>query len=321
MFFTKSSIPGYLLRADTLPVSAIIDSAISSCGYSLDTSKHSWGQLTDSSPIRCDADALRQRMRDEGHLYFSGFFSRELIAQARMSLLERLAEKDGIFDPAQPLGDGILLSEIKSPIGFTPEAALGNSAVQRVIFGPEIRDFYTQLLGGVIRHFDYVWVRSMGPGHGTRPHCDVVYMGRGTHELYTAWIPYGDVSFEVGGLMILEKSHLQAARIQKYLKSDVDTYCENAPDRHGWKFGGALSTNPASLREKFGGRWLSAEFRMGDLLTFRIDTIHASLDNHTNRIRLSTDTRYQLASEPVDERWVGENPIGHGPAGRRGMIC
>lgn len=260
-------------------------------------------------------------MRDEGHLYFRGFFPREIITQARMSLLERLAENDGIFDPAYPLADGILISEIKSQIGFTPEAALGNSAVQRVVFGPEIRNFYTRLLGGVIRHFDYVWVRSMGLGHGTRPHCDIVYMGRGTHELYTAWIPYGDVSFDVGGLIILEKSHLQAERIRRYLNSDVDTYCENIPGRHGWKFGGALSANPVSLREKFGGRWLGAEFQMGDLLTFRIDTVHASLDNQTNRIRLSTDTRYQLASEPADERWVGETPIGHGPAGRRGMIC
>ncbi len=60
---------------------------------------------------------------------------------------------------------------------------------------------------------------------------------------------------------------------------------------------------------------------MGDLLTFRMNTVHASLDNRSDRIRLSTDTRYQLASEPVDERWVGENPIAHGPAGRRGMIC
>lgn len=260
-------------------------------------------------------------MCDEGYLYLRGFFPREIITRARMSLLERLAENDGIFDPAYPLADGILLSETKSPNGFNPEAALGNSAVQRVVFGPEIRDFYTRLLGGVIRHFDYVWVRSMGLGHGTRPHCDIVYMGRGTHELYTAWIPYGDVSFDVGGLIILEKSHLQAERIRRYLNSDVDTYCENIPGRHGWKFGGALSANPASLREKFGGRWLGAEFQMGDLLTFRIDTVHASLDNQTNRIRLSTDTRYQPASEPADERWVGETPIGHGPAGRRGMIC
>ena len=49
--------------------------------------------------------------------------------------------------------------------------------------------------------------------------------------------------------------------------------------------------------------------------------MHASMDNQTNRIRLSTDTRYQLASEPVDERWIGDNPIAHGLESKRGMIC
>jgi hypothetical protein len=50
-------------------------------------------------------------------------------------------------------------------------------------------------------------------------------------------------------------------------------------------------------------------------------TVHASLDNHSNQIRISSDTRYQLASEPVDERWIGENPIAHGLAAKRGKIC
>jgi hypothetical protein len=45
------------------------------------------------------------------------------------------------------------------------------------------------------------------------------------------------------------------------------------------------------------------------------------MDNHTNRLRLSTDTRYQLASEPVDERWIGEDPIAHGPEAKKGIIC
>jgi hypothetical protein len=40
-------------------------------------------------------------------------------------------------------------------------------------------------------------------------------------------------------------------------------------------------------------------------------TMHASLVNLSDRYRLSSDTRYQLASEPVDERWVGEKPKGH----------
>lgn len=50
-------------------------------------------------------------------------------------------------------------------------------------------------------------------------------------------------------------------------------------------------------------------------------TLHANLDNRTNRVRLSTDSRYQLANEAVDERWVGENPIAHGPDAKIAMIC
>ena len=76
-----------------------------------------------------------------------------------------------------------------------------------------------------------------------------------------------------------------------------------------------------SLRQKFGGRWLTSEFEPGDLLTFRIDTIHASIDNTTQRIRLSTDTRYQRSDEPVDERCVGEHTRGHGPDATLGRMC
>ena len=59
---------------------------------------------------------------------------------------------------------------------------------------------------------------------------------------------------------------------------------------------------------------------MGHLLVFSMYAMHASMDNRTSRIRLSTDTPYQLASEPVDERWIGENPIPHGTESKRGMI-
>ena len=62
-------------------------------------------------------------------------------------------------------------------------------------------------------------------------------------------------------------------------------------------------------------------FRTGDLLTFPMHMVHASLDNPSGQVRLSTDSRYQPASEPADERWVGENPVGHALAGKRGRIC
>jgi ectoine hydroxylase-related dioxygenase (phytanoyl-CoA dioxygenase family) len=135
----------------------------------------------------------------------------------------------------------------------------------------------------------------------------------------TAWIPYGDVSLELGGLMMLEKSHLQQERLRKYLELDVDTYCTN---RGPYKFkGGHLSNNPVSLREKLGGRWLTTAFQMGDLLTFGMKTVHASLDNGTKSYRISTDTRYQLASEPIDPRWVGEDTVEYAEKNRIGKIC
>jgi ectoine hydroxylase-related dioxygenase (phytanoyl-CoA dioxygenase family) len=153
-------------------------------------------------------------------------------------------------------------------------------------------------------------------------------MNRGTFNLYTAWVPFGDIDLELGGLIILENSHRQTGRLKKYLETDVDAYCENKPrevariEEGKSVRRGHLSTNPVTLREKLGGRWLSAEYKAGDLLTFGLATVHASLDNRSERrLRMSSDSRYQLASEPADERWVGPNPVGHARAGKRGRIC
>jgi ectoine hydroxylase-related dioxygenase (phytanoyl-CoA dioxygenase family) len=64
---------------------------------------------------------------------------------------------------------------------------------------------------------------------------------------------------------------------------------------------------------------------MGDALIFTLRTVHAGTDNETDRLRLSTDSRYQRADLPIDERWVrgsgGEDPIGHGLAAKQGKIC
>jgi ectoine hydroxylase-related dioxygenase (phytanoyl-CoA dioxygenase family) len=129
--------------------------------------------------------------------------------------------------------------------------------------------------------------------------------------------------------MILENSHLKHERIRHYLERDVDTYCSNGrhaaeieAGKKSWEWNGVLSKDPASLREKLGGRWLTTEFEAGDLLTFSMYTVHASLDNQSgNRIRFSSDSRYQPASASADERWVGTNPIAHGQAGKRGRVC
>jgi ectoine hydroxylase-related dioxygenase (phytanoyl-CoA dioxygenase family) len=60
---------------------------------------------------------------------------------------------------------------------------------------------------------------------------------------------------------------------------------------------------------------------MGDAMMFNMTLVHGSLDNQTDRFRISTDTRYQLSAEPIDSRWVGESPPGHAVSQRQGRVC
>ena len=175
-------------------------------------------------------------------------------------------------------------------------------------------EFFAGFLGGEPRAFDYLWIRTVRKGGGTGCHYDVVYMGRGTHRLYTAWTPLGAVPLSDGPLLVLENSHRLEELKRTYGALDVDRDRENNPYGGGW-----FSRNPAEVQRRFGGRWLTAEFQPGDVLVFTMFTLHCSLDNASpvGRIRLSSDSRYQLAAEPADERWIGEDPIAHGrPASR-----
>jgi ectoine hydroxylase-related dioxygenase (phytanoyl-CoA dioxygenase family) len=63
--------------------------------------------------------------------------------------------------------------------------------------------------------------------------------------------------------------------------------------------------------DRFGGKWATSHFRMGDVVLLNMYLLHGSLTNCTNKFRISCDTRYQPAGEPVDERWIGEVPKGH----------
>lgn len=299
---------------------------VSSLGFELDTRPEAFGELTPSNDIFLDGAACRARYQKEGYLFFRNVLDRNKIAEGRRVLCERLAA-NGYLHPDHPLMEGI--SHPDKKCGFLPELTINNIPLQEALYQGAMMDFYTRFLGGPVRHYDFTWLRAVSGGlKGINPHTDIVYMGRGTFNLFTSWTPFGNVTRQVGGLMILERSHLHAEKIKNYLNRDVDTYCSNrrhAKDieegRKMWEWSGALANNPVHLREKLGGRWLTADFEMGDVLVFGMATIHASLDNHSDEIRLSTDSRYQLASEPVDERWIGENPIGHSLAGKRGRIC
>ncbi|OGG50104.1 MAG: hypothetical protein A3F84_02650 [Candidatus Handelsmanbacteria bacterium RIFCSPLOWO2_12_FULL_64_10] len=285
------------------------EQTLTSNGFPIDTSPGRFGEFRASNDVLQDPAALRARMAEDGYLLLRGYLDREVVLNARRELLTKL-NAAGDIDTHYPLDEAVFSGQSTWTPAMTKDLRTG-TAVRALCHEGRIIQFFEGFLGDRVRSFDFIWVRRVRPGGATGCHYDVVYMGRGTHDLYTAWIPVGDVPFSDGPLMVLENSHRLEDLKSTYGRLDVDRDRDNNPYGGGW-----FSKNPAEVQERFGGRWLTTEFRAGDVLVFTMFTLHCSLDNTSRRFRFSTDSRYQLASAPVDERWVGEKILGHGERAR-----
>jgi len=279
----------------------------------LDMSPKALGELRESNDDVANVSRLRQRMAEDGYLFLRDFLDHEWVLDARRQVVKSLANEN-LLDKKYPLVEAVAASHART--GFTPENRRF-PAVRKLTHSGRMIDFYTEFLGGEVRPYDRIWVRLMSPGSVTGPHYDIVYSGRGTTNLYTSWIPLGNIPLSHGPLMVLEKSHLLENLKATYGRMDIDKNrnWKRIHFRH-WRLfrGGDYSRNPRAVQRQFGLRWLTADFRVGDVVIFTAFTMHGSLDNVSDRIRISVDTRYQLRSEPIDERWIGEHPIGHSQA-------
>lgn len=300
---------------------ATIPLTLTSGQVALDVGPDTFGWLENSEELVGEDSMMRERLQASGYLFLPGFLDRSEVQAVRQLIIERLRGA-GQLDP--DIGDDAVPA---GPQLKVPDLAAGNQPLQRLLYGEAMMQLAERLFDCPVRHFDFTWMRAVARGHATRPHADLVFMGRGTDRMLTAWVPLGDIPLERGGLMILEGSH-RSPKVLAYAARDVDTYCRNEPGEEayarevGWRWDGSISEDVRALRQELGGRWLTAaQYRMGDLLIFLPFLVHASLTNQTDQLRFSSDSRYQPAHLPADERWIGERPIGHGPAAKRGVIC
>jgi ectoine hydroxylase-related dioxygenase (phytanoyl-CoA dioxygenase family) len=258
------------------------------------------GELREANAILSDREALRARMEEEGYLLIRGLFERERVLEARRQLVEVLA-REGALDPDHPEMDAVVAPGQRGSFRGGDNDMTRSPAFRSLVESEAIMGFFERFLGGEPLTYSYKWLRVTGPGSNTGAHYDVVYMGRGTHNLYTCWTPIGDVPYELGPLALLVGSHRFERVKETYGRMDVDRDHVT----------GSFSNDPIELVDTFGGQWRTAEFRAGDVLIFGMFTMHGSLNNTSNRFRISSDTRYQLKDEPVDDRWIGRKPKAH----------
>lgn len=263
------------------------------------------GRLREANALLDDPAALRARLAEDGYLLVRGLYDVDEVRAARREVLEAYAQA-GLLKPGTPVEDGI---PNPTPPAQVPDLSHGSPATRgpaflRLLEGPRVMRFFDHLLGEPAMTFDFKWLRVMPAGAESPGHFDNSYMGRGSARLYTAWTPLGDVPAAAGPLLVVPGSHRLAsyARLRETLgQMDVDRD----------KVRGNFADDPFAFTEHFGGQWATTEFAAGDVLIFGMFLLHASAANVTDRYRLSSDTRYQPAADPADERWVGARPKAH----------
>ncbi len=255
-------------------------------------------EMRDSASLIGDAAALRTRLDDDGYVLLRGFHPVDEVLRAREVILAYLADAGALAVDAGT-------SSARCRPGTAPPNMKGrpeithHPAVQRVLEGAPVTGLFEALFAEPARTFDYKWLRATAPGEFTGAHADSVYMGRGSKRLLSCWVPFGEVTPALGAIALCPGSESSAAyeRVR-------ETYGQSDSDRDG--YGGWLTLDPLELVESFGGTWQTTTFAPGDVLVFGMQMLHASFVNTTDQYRLSCDVRFQPASDPIDERWVGE---------------
>jgi hypothetical protein len=254
--------------------------------------------------------ALRERYRAQGYLWLRGLLPRSDVLSFRRRYFEALAGC-GLLRPGTDPGAGVYAG------GGEDGPAIGRRLVQIVrwaayegfCLSPALVRFLEGFLGGPVFLHKRKLIRHTRPGdpHCTGAHYDLVYLRGGTDRLCTAWIPLGDTPVEMGGLCYLEGSDAWGRRLEAEHAARAAglTPEERISAFNRQMTGGWLTKDLASLAAETGLRWLVADYAAGDVVLHSPYMIHASTMNvdPAGRIRLSTDIRYQLVTDEIDERW------------------
>jgi len=285
-------------------------------GRVIDAAPAKFGLLRESTEHAADADVLRDRLRDDGYVFLRDVLDKEILLHVQLLVAEEL-ERRGALDPEGdrstnlfPARPGMSLYEVADNVSQIERNVLSHQ--------PALQAIFDAIFDEAARPLDYSWPRVAGPGRFEPPHSDWVYLCRGTSRLYSAWVPLMDLPLSHGPLMVLENSHRDNPYTRCYLQMDADKlgYFDGARLKHGTLVhGGRYSRRPDRVRDEFGTRWLSTDFRLGDVIIFDPRNVHTTLDNRSEGYRISIDLRFQPVNDPIDPRFAGPNPVAHSGRG------
>ena len=199
-------------------------------------------ELRDSTALKDDMPALRNRLQDEGYLLIRNLHDRQKVKEARRVVLQNLEQAEQL-EPRAPLKDGVIAEGKRGKFYGGAKAVTHTPEFLALVEAPELMQLFAEFLDGPSLTYDFKWLRVVPNGAFTGAHYDIVYMGRGTINVFTVWTPLGDLPFEMGPLAILAGSHRFERIRQTFGEMDVDRD----------KVTGSFENHPVELVDTYGG--------------------------------------------------------------------
>lgn len=286
-----------------------LEHTLISNGYVLDNAPNRLGWLIPSDPAAPVA-SLREQYQAQGYLWLKGILNRREVLDFRRRYFAAFRHTGLLAEGSDPV-NGVFSGGAVNQQAIT---RLNNQIVRWAAYeafclSRPIWTFYESFLGGPVYLHKRKLIRytTTAQTDSTGAHYDLTYLRGGTDQVVTSWIPIGDIPVEMGGLVYLEGSdafgrqrEAEFTVLNADLPPDERISAYNRNMKSDW-----LTKDLPSLANRLDTRWLVADYEAGDMVVHSAYMIHAATSNRSldNRIRLSTDIRYQRVDLQIDERW------------------
>jgi len=246
-------------------------------------------ELTDSSSLVSDADALRSRLQADGYLFFRELLPVDVVGSVHDQLARILYDSDWLAqdsDPRELIASGRAVEEGSAGFFGAYTAIQSTEAFHQLAVRPELVGLASGLLGEeAFAHPAHI-CRIAPPSPGANPtpiHQDYRFI-QGCVDTLTTWLPLSAAPPEIGGLRVFAGSPRLGVLPVK------------ASDGPGMMRAEADEDHP---------EWRTTSYQPGDVLLFGSLTVHGAMPNRTKRLRLSADFRYQALSAPMARDALG----------------
>jgi hypothetical protein len=234
-------------------------------------------EFRDSRELFGDWEALRARIATDGYVVLRGPATVRAVGRTGLGHLQNAGWTEAGGDPvtATPLTP---VHAIRMRDAFTDPGyrrIVADPGFNMIPFVSPLADLMAQVLGP--QGFCYpvklprvVYPISVVPHQpGNYVHKDY----RSVQDMFTCWVPLGDIPHRLGGLAVLPGSQVSSR----------------------------FRAHPLNQLEP---GWLSTDYSPGDVLVFHCMTTHAALPNRDVHMRFSAEYRWQLSDQPAPRRVV-----------------